>query len=167
MTLSMYTASIPALISMLSNLAKLLEQASTHTEAKKIEPNALLQARLFPDMFALTRQVQIASDQAKGAAARLAGIEVPKFEDQETTFPQLQERIAQTIAFLKSIRPEQLENSETRDIVLQVGEKKFEFKGQQYLTYWVLPNFYFHVTTAYNILRHNGVEIGKRDFLGG
>lgn len=167
MPISMYSASIPVLKSMLENLAKLLDKAAIHAEAKKFDPAVLLNARLFPDMFPLTRQVQIASDQAKGVAARLAGVDVPKFEDAETTIEELKERIAKTITFLDSIRPEQVDGSEERHIVLQIRDRKLEFKGQQYLTNWVLPNFYFHVTTAYDILRHNGVELSKRDFLGG
>lgn len=162
----MYDASIPVLKHFLGNLSGLLDKAVIHADARKIDHDVLLNARLFPDMFPLTRQVQIASDQAKGAAARLAGVEVPKFEDDEASFSDLQARIAKTIAFLDTISPEQLQGSEDRDIVLALRDRTLEFKGQQYLLAWVLPNFYFHVTTAYAILRHNGVEIGKKDFLG-
>jgi hypothetical protein len=130
------------------------------------ESGALLGSRLFPDMFDLTRQVQIATDQAKGGAARLAGVDVPKYEDNETTFAELDARISKTIQFLETIRPDQVDGSEGRDIVIQAGPMKLEFKGQIYLTTWVFPNFFFHVTTAYNILRHNGVPLSKRDFLG-
>ena len=166
MTISMYEVSIPVLKRFLSNLSVILTKASAYADARKIDHSVLLNARLFPDMYSLIKQVQIASDQAKGAAARLAGVEIPKFEDNENSFAELQERIAKTIAFLDTIKPEQLEGSESRDIVLTLRDRKLEFKGLQYLLTWVQPNFYFHVTTAYDILRHNGVEIGKRDFLG-
>jgi len=126
----------------------------------------LLNARLFPDMYPLTRQVQIATDMSKGAAARLAGLEIPKYEDNETTFAELQARIAKTIAFLDTIKPAQLEGSEARAVVISVRKIDLKFTGQDYLLKWVNPNVYFHVTTAYNILRHNGVELGKQDFLG-
>lgn len=167
MPLSMYDSSIPTLRHMLNSLAAILEKAAAHAASKKIDPAVFITARLFPDMFPLSRQVQIATDQAKGCAARLAGIDTPKFEDNETTFAELQARIAKTIAFLDSFTADQIDGSEGRDIVLQLHEKRLEFKGKDYLFNWVLPNFYFHVTTAYNILRHHGVEIGKKDFLGG
>jgi hypothetical protein len=167
MTISMYEASIPVLKRFLSNLSVILTKASAYADARKIDHSVLLNARLFPDMYSLIKQVQIASDQAKGAAARLAGVEIPKFEDNESSFAELHERIAKTIAFLDTIKPEQLEGSESRDIVLTLRDRKLEFKGLQYLLTWAQPNFYFHVTTAYDILRHNGVEIGKRDFMGG
>ena len=167
MTNSMYEASIPVLKRFLSNLSAILTKASDYADGRKIAHSVLLNARLFPDMYPLVKQVQIAADHAKGAAARLAGVEIPKFEDNESNFAELHERIAKTIAFLDTIKPEQLEGSETRDIVLTLHDKKLEFKGLQYLLTWVQPNFYFHVTTAYDILRHNGVEIGKRDFMGG
>lgn len=167
MTISMYEASIPLLKRFLSNLSAILAKASAYADVRKIDHSVLLNARLFPDMYPLVKQVQIAADQAKGAAARLAGVEIPKFEDNESNFAELHERIAKTIAFLDTIKPEQLAGSESRDIVLTLHENKLEFKGLQYLLTWVQPNFYFHVTTAYDILRHNGVEIGKRDFLGG
>ena len=166
MTISMYDASIPVWKHLLNNLSGLLDKGSAYADAKKIEHSVLLNARLFPDMFPLIRQVQIACDHAKGGAARLAGIEAPKFEDNETGFAELQARIARTIAFLDSITPQQLEGSERRDIVLVIHDAKHEMNGLQYLLGRVQPNFYFHVTTAYNILRHNGVEIGKRDFIG-
>ena len=167
MTIPMYETSIPVLKRFLSNLSAILTKASAYADARKIDHSVLLNARLFPDMYSLVKQVQIASDQAKGAAARLAGVEIPKFEDNESSFAELHERIAKTIAFLDTIKPEQLEDSESRDIVLTLRDRKLEFKGLQYLLTWVQPNFYFHVTTAYDILRHNGVEIGKRDFMGG
>ena len=166
MTISMYSASIPVLKSNLQSLAGFLKKAEAHATGEAYEPGVLLGSRLFPDMFALTRQVQITTDQAKGCAARLAGIEIPKFEDSETTFAELDARIDKTVAFLDSVNAEQIDGSEGRDIVMQSGPMKLEFKGQAYLTTWVYPNFFFHLTTAYNILRHNGVPLSKRDFLG-
>jgi hypothetical protein len=167
MALSMYDASVPALKHMLNNLAAILKKSAEHAASKKIVPGVLINARLFPDMLPLLKQVQIATDQAKGCAARLAGVDIPKFEDNETTFDELQARIAKTIDFLDGFKANQIDGSEVREITFQLHETKLEFTGQQYLLNWVLPNFYFHVTTAYNILRHNGVDIGKRDFLGG
>ncbi|MGH7002350.1 MAG: DUF1993 domain-containing protein [Alphaproteobacteria bacterium] len=166
MSNAMYDHSIPVFTKMLGNLSALLDKAAKHCEAKKLDPNALLGARLFPDMFPLTRQVQIAADQAKGGAARLAGIEVPKYEDNEKSFDDLKARIAKTIAFVNGIKPEQLAGSESREIVLPIGGQSVTFKGDWYAKHFVLPNLYFHVTTAYNLLRHNGVEVGKRDFIG-
>lgn len=167
MALSMYDSSVPALKRMLSSLAAILGKAAVHADSRKIDPGVFINARLFPDMLPLSRQIQIATDQAKGCAARLADVDIPKFEDNETTFDELQARIAKTIVFLDGFKAHQIDGSEERDIVLQLHETKLEFKGQEYLLNWVLPNFYFHVTTAYNILRHNGVDIGKKDFLGG
>ena len=166
MQLSMYQASAPRLVNVLTNLSALLKKAETHAEAKKIEPSVLLSARLFPDMFALTRQVQIACDNAKGTVARLGGIDIPKHEDTETTFAELQARIAKTIAFIQSIKPEQIDGSDNKDILLKAGTEEIPFKGMEYLLGFAYPNFFFHVITAYNILRHNGVEIGKKDYLG-
>ena len=166
MTISMYAASVPVLRRMLVNLAGILKKAADHAETRKIDPAVLLNARLFPDMFPLVKQVQITTDNAKGLA-RLAGMEVPKYEDNETSFADLQARIARTIAFLDTLRPEQVDGSEQRDIILQVRDKKLELKGQDFLLNRQLPNFYFHFVTAYNILRHNGVDIGKTDYLGG
>lgn len=164
--LSIYDATIPPLKRTLTNLSAILKKGEEYADAKKIEHHVLLNARLFVDMYPLTRQVQIATDMSKGAAARLAGVEVPKYEDNETTFAELQARITKTIAFLDSIQPAQLEGSETRDITIPVRKTDLKFTGQNYLLKWVIPNVYFHVTTAYNILRHNGVELGKQDFLG-
>lgn len=166
MSLSMYQASAPRFVNMLNNLSTILTKAEAHAEAKKIDPAVLLSSRLFPDMFALTRQVQIACDNAKGPVARLADIDVPKHEDNESTFAELQARIAKTIAFVQSIKPEQIDGSEDRDIVLKLGSEETKFKGLQYLLGFAYPNFHFHVATAYNILRHNGVDVGKRDFIG-
>ena len=167
MSLSMYQASIPALIRGLDNLAAILGKAAAHAEAKKIAPEVFLGARLAPDMLPLTRQVQIVSDTAKGCAARLAGIAVPSYADTEASFPELQERIAKTVTFLKGIAPAQVDGSEERPVVLKAHDQEIHFTGQAYLLGFVLPNFYFHLTTAYGILRHNGVDIGKKDYLGG
>lgn len=164
--LSMYEAAIPTLTCTLSNLAAILKKGEQHADAKKIEHNVLLNARLFPDMYPLTRQVQNATDMSKGAAARLAGIEIPKYEDNETTFAELHARIAKTIAFIDTVKPAQFAGSESREVIITVRKVDLKFTGQDYLLRWVIPNVYFHVTTAYNILRHNGVELGKADFLG-
>ncbi|WP_438034913.1 DUF1993 domain-containing protein [Sorangium sp. So ce204] len=166
MTISMYQASVPVLVRMLGNLSAILTKAAAYAEAKKIEPRVLLDARLAPDMLSLTRQVQIASDSAKGCGARLAAVDLPKYEDNEASFDELQARIAKTVAFLNSLRPEQIDGSEDRDVTIPTRDQPLQFKGQVYLLNFVLPNFYFHVTTAYAILRHNGLEIGKLDFLG-
>lgn len=166
MQITMYQASAPRFVHMLKNLSSMLDKAQAHAEARKIDPAALTTFRLYPDMFPFSRQVQVACDVAKGAAARLAGVEVPKHEDTEQTFPELKARIAKTIAFIETIRPEQIDGSEEKDIVVKLGKQEYRFKGMQYLLNWAYPNFYFHVTTAYNILRHNGVELGKRDFVG-
>ena len=165
--LSMYDISIPPLVRTLNNLSAVLTKAEKHADAKKIEQGVFISSRLFPDMYPLSRQVQIATDMSKGAAARLAGVDMPKYEDNEATFAELQARIAKTVAFLETIQPRQLKGAETRDISLTVGGRTLEFTGEQYLLSWVNPNVYFHVTTAYNILRHNGVELSKRDYLGG
>ena len=167
MSLSMYQASIPVFIRMLGNLSAILDKAAAYAETKKIDPSVLINARLAPDMQPLSFQVQVASDMAKGCAARLAGIDAPSFPDTESTFPQLQERIAKTVAFLKTVTAEQVDGSEERDVVLKLRGQETRFKGQPYLLTFVLPNFYFHLTTAYAILRHNGLDIGKADFIGG
>lgn len=164
--LSIYQATIPPLKRTLSNLAAILQKGEEYADTKKVEHHVLLNSRLFVDMYPLTRQVQIATDMSKGAGARLAGIDIPKYEDSETSFAELQARIAKTIAFLDSISPEQLTGAETREVTITVRKVDLKFSGQDYLLKWVLPNVYFHVTTAYNILRHNGVELGKQDFLG-
>ncbi|HWU85395.1 MAG TPA: DUF1993 domain-containing protein [Rhodocyclaceae bacterium] len=167
MSLSMYQASIPVFIRGLENLSHILDKGEAHAEAKKIDPNVFITARLYPDMFALARQVQIASDTAKGAAARLAGIDNPSFADTEATFPELRQRIVKTIAFLNSVRSEQIDGSEDKPVVLSTRSRgDIHFRGQDYLLQQALPNFYFHVTTAYAILRHNGVELGKWDYYG-
>ena len=162
----MYQASAPRFVNILKNLSALLDKAQAHADAKKIEPAALTAFRLYPDMFPLTRQVQIACDTAKGAVARLAGVEIPRHEDTEQSFAELKARIAKTIAFIESVKPAQLDGSDEKEIVLKLRGQDVKFSGLQYLLASAHPNFYFHVTTAYGILRHNGVEIGKRDFLG-
>ena len=166
MTISMYQASVPAMIKTLSNLRNFLEKALTHAEAKKIDPSVLVNARLYPDMFPLSRQVQIATDMAKGAASRLAGQEVRSYEDNEATFPELIARLDKTIALLVTFKPGDIDGSEDRTITLPMRDRTLTFKGLPYLIDYVLPNVYFHTTTAFAILRHNGVEIGKKDFLG-
>jgi hypothetical protein len=162
----MYQASVPAFVRMLNNLSAILDKAAAHADAIKIDPSIFVNARLAPDMFPLSRQVQIATDLVKGCAARLAGIDVPSYPDTESTFPELKTRIAKTIAFMQSVTPAQIDGSEERNIALKVGGRDLSFLGQPYLLDFVIPNFYFHVTTAYAILRHNGVEIGKADYLG-
>ena len=166
MAISMYQASVPQLKKMLVNLITILTKAEEHAAAKGIDGKALVEARLFPDMFPLAKQVQIACDQVKFGLARLASVEAPKFEDTESTLAQLKERIAKTIAFMDSIKPEQIDGAEAKEIKFSIKEWSFEFVGEQYLLTWVIPNFYFHVSTTYNILRHNGVELGKADYLG-
>ena len=165
--MNMYDASVPVFTHFLRSLSVILKKAEAHCAAKKIDPAIILSARLFPDMFALTRQVQIASDAAKGAGARLAGIAVPSWADEEKTFDELQARVAKTIEFLASLKPEQFAGAETRDIALKAGGRELNFKGFAYLETYAKPNFYFHLTTAYAILRHNGIELGKPDFLAG
>ncbi len=166
MSLTMYQASIPVFVHMLGNLSAILDKASAHAEAKKIDPSIYINARLAPDMYPLSRQIQIATDMAKGCAARLAGIDVPSYEDNENTFPDLQARIAKTVAFVQNVNAEQINGSEERQVTLKLRGKDVSFSGQPYLLYFVLPNFYFHITAAYAILRHNGLEIGKMDFIG-
>ena len=167
MAISMYQASIPQLTKMLTNLSNVLKKGEEFTKTKGIDGAVLVEeSRLAPDMFPLSKQVQIACDQVKNGMARLAGVEPPKFEDNETTFAQLQERIAKTIAFANNLKPEQIDGTEAKEIKFSIREWNFEFVGEQYLLTWIIPNFYFHVTTAYDILRHNGVEIGKTDYLG-
>jgi len=166
MKVSMYQASVPTITRSLNNLAAILEKAAAHIEAKKIEPNVLVDSRLFPDMFPLAKQVQIASDISKGGAARLAQIEAPAYEDNEKTFADLVARLRKTVAFLETLKPEQIDGSEDRTVTWKTRTAEKSMQGQPYLFNHVLPNVFFHVTTAYNILRHNGVELGKQDFLG-
>jgi hypothetical protein len=167
MTTYMYTTSVPVFKQMLTSLHTILAKAETHAAEKKIEPGAFLQARLFPDMFPLTRQVQIAADFAKGVSARLAGVDVPVHDDKEQTFAELQALINKTLTFIEGLAPAQFEGSETREIVLRPGTpKEKKLTGQAYLVNYGLPQFFFHVTTAYAILRNNGLDVGKRDFMG-
>ena len=167
MTLSMHQASVPVFKQMLGALSAVLAKAEAHVEAKKIAPEALLQARLYPDMFPLLRQVQIACDFAKSVSARIAGVEVPGYEDTEASFADLQARIAKTLAFVGGLQAAQIDGSEERRIVTQAGTPKEKiFSGQSYLLNYGLPHFFFHTTTAYAILRHSGVEVGKKDYIG-
>jgi len=166
MSLTMYQASIPSFLRMLGNLSTILDKAAAHAEAKKIDPSIFINARLTPDMFPLSRQVQIATDMVKGCAARLAGIEVPSYEDKESTFAELQARIAKTTAFLDSVSAAQIDGSEERPITVKFGSRELNFLGQAYLFDFVIPNFHFHLTTTYALLRHHGVEIGKKDYTG-
>ena len=166
MTISMYQASAPRFANTLKNLTAILDKAQAHCDARKIDPLALTGARLYPDMFALARQVQVACDTAKGALARLAGVEIPKYEDTEKTFEELKARIAKTVAFIEAFKPAQIDGTDDRDLVIKLGTREMQWKGMQYLLGFALPNFYFHAATAYDILRHNGVEVVKRDFIG-
>jgi len=163
----MYQASVPVFKQMLGGLSDVLAKAEAHASARNIEPAALLQARLFPDMFALTKQVQVACDFAKGVCARLAGVDVPSAEDTEQSFADLQARIKKTLSFIEGLDAGQFETAATRDIVTRPGTpKERHFSGQDYLLHYGLPQFFFHVTTSYAILRHNGVELGKKDYMG-
>ena len=166
MSITMYESSVPVLVHSLNNLVGILEKGAHHAETKKIDPLVLINSRLYPDMLPLSKQVQIASDIAKRGAANLAGTEAPKFDDVETTFAELIERTNKTVSFLQTIKPEQIDGTQQKTINLPMREKTLTFSGQIFLLYFVLPNVYFHVTTAYDILRHCGVEIGKQDFLG-
>ncbi len=166
MTISMYSASIPVFKQILTSLLAILTKAETHVGEKKIDPNALLQFRLYPDMLPFVRQIQIAADFAKGAAARLGGEPVPSYEDSEQSFAELKARIEKTLAFLASVPQSQIEGSEERAITTGSGEKTKHFSGHSYLFNYALPHFFFHATTAYDILRHNGIDIGKKDFIG-
>ena len=165
-TFSMYSASIPVVKQILNSLLVILDKAEAHATEKKIEPAALLQFRLFPDMLPFTRQIQIACDFAKGAAARLGGLDVPSYEDTEVTFADLKARIVKTLAYIDSVPQASIEGSEERAITTGSGEKTKHFTGQTYLFHYALPHFFFHASTAYDILRHNGVEVGKKDFIG-
>ena len=166
MSISMYDVSIPIFTLSLTNLSAILDKAASHEQSKKVDPKVIPQVRLIVDMLPLSAQIQIACDTAKGAAARLAGVEVPKHEDTEATLAELKARVVKTLDFIKTIKPEQLQGAETREIVLKFPQTTLKFSGINYLTNFVLPNFFFHVTTAYALLRKNGVDLGKRDFLG-
>jgi len=168
MTISMSSASLPVYKTMLDNLNHFLDKAQAHAEARKFDPAALLQFRLAPDMLPFTRQIQLACDHAKNGVARMSGVEAPKFEDNESTFAELKARIRKTLDYLATVPADRLEGTEDKDITFPVGrESTRTMKGEAYLKHWSLPNFLFHVTTAYIILRHNGVDLGKKDFLAG
>jgi len=166
MSISMYLASVPPIIRTLTNLRAILEKAAAHAETRKIDPSVLFNARLYPDMFPFSRQVQIATDNAKGSVSRLAGVEPPKYEDNETTFADLIARLDKTITLLETFKPEQIDGSEDNTITLKVPNRTLTFKGMPYLLDFVIPTIYFHVSIAFAILRHNGVEIGKMDYIG-
>jgi hypothetical protein len=166
MTISMYQASVPRFVNILGNLSKILDKAQAHIDAKKIADATLTGDRLFPDMLPLTAQVQIACDTAKGVIAKLSGVDAPAFEDKETTLAELKARIAKTVTFIQSVPAEKIDGTEDKAIVTKRGDKETHYTGMQFLLGHAVPNFYFHVSTTYNILRHNGVEIGKRDYLG-
>jgi uncharacterized protein len=166
MAISMYTASVPVFIKTLGNMLRWLDKAQAHAEARKFDPAVYLTLRLYPDMLPLVSQIRIASDAAKACAARLAGQDVPAFEDNEATLDELRERIRKTIAYLETVSPKAIEGSEERDIVIpRANREPRRFKGEYYLKHFALPNFFFHATTLYALLRHNGVELGKADFL--
>ena len=166
MTLSMYAASVPVLKQMLGSLSDIIAKAIADATERSIDPAVFVTDRLAPDMFPFSRQVQIATDMAKGAVCRLAGVEIPKYEDSETTLEELQARLAKTIAFIETIPASAINGSEEKDITITLRRGDLQFKGHAYLLHWALPQVIFHVTTAYDILRHNGVPIGKRDFVG-
>jgi len=166
MSFGMYAASVPTFLHMLKNLTAILEKAEAFAKERDIEPEVLVNWRLAPDMLPLSNQIQIAADFAKGTTARLAGAQVPSYPDEETTLAELKARIAKTVKFVEGFKPKDIDGSETRDITLTVGGQEMRFKGEPYLVHFALPNFYFHVTTAYDILRRCGVDIGKRDFIG-
>jgi hypothetical protein len=162
----MYQASVPRLVSVLNNLANILDKAQAHVDANKLSTESLTTARLFPDMFEMSRQVQIATDAAKGVIEKLSEVEAPVFEDNEKTLPELKARVVKTVQYLESVAPEKLDGTGDKQIVTKRGTKETHYTGTEYLLDHGFPNFYFHVTTCYNILRHNGLQIGKRDYLG-
>ena len=166
MTISMYQASVPRFVNILGNLSGILDKAQAHVDAKKLDGATLTTYRLFPDMLPMTTQVLIACDAAKGVVARLAGVDIPVYEDSEKTLADLKARIVKTVAFIKSVTPAQIDGSEDKEIVIKRADKETRYTGMQFLLGHAIPNFYFHVATTYNILRHNGIEIGKRDYLG-
>ena len=165
--LSMHAISAAVFVRLLNNLSAMLTKAEQQAKVKGYDPSVLLNARLAPDMFALTRQVQIATDHAKGSVARLAGHQPEAIEDTETTFAEVQARIKKVIGIVEGYKPEQLDGSETREITIKIPNMELKFSGLDYINQWAMPNFYFHLTTAYAILRHNGIELGKKDFLMG
>ena len=168
MAISMYTASVPPFQHMLRNLVHILDKGEAHVQARKIDPVALTQFRLAPDMLPFTRQIIIACDAAKNGVARISGVEAPRFEDNEATFAQLKSRVQKTLDYLATVPPQAMEGTEDKDITFPVGrEATRTMKGEAYLKHWALPNFFFHISMAYAILRHNGVELGKSDYLAG
>jgi hypothetical protein len=166
MAISMYRISVPVFTRMLTNLVGILQKAEAHCEERKIDPAVLINDRLYPDMYPFSKQVQIAADAAKNGAAYLAGAEPPQFDNAEQTFAELVERVQNTIDFVSRFGPEQIDGTEDKEVVLKRGETTLTYRGEEYLLNRVLPNFYFHITTAYAILRHNGVELGKKDYIG-
>lgn len=166
MSLTMYQASVPVFVQSLGALGDMLKQADAYATERKFDPAVLLSARLHPTMWPLLRQVQAASSTATGAGARLAGVAIPTFEDTEKTIADLDQRLKRAIAFLESLKPAQIDGSESRDVTMRMGGKEVVYKGQNYLLWFAIPNFMFHASTAYNIMRHNGVNLAKRDFLG-
>ncbi len=166
MTLSMYQASVPRFINILGNLSAILDKAQAHVDTKKLDETALTGFRLYPDMLPMARQVMIVTDTAKGLVARLAGVEIPVYDDTEKSLAELKARIAKTVAYLQTFQPAQIDGTEDKEIVIKRGDKETRYTGMQFMLGHAVPNFYFHVTTTYAFLRHNGVEIGKRDYLG-
>jgi hypothetical protein len=166
MAISMYAVSVPLFTQMLGSLGAVLEKGEAFAAAKSVDPKVLAASRLACDMFPLSRQVQIATDMAKGAVCRLAGVEIPVYADTETDLAELRERIGKTLAFIATFRPAQIDGSEERDVTITLRRGDLHFKGERYLIHWAIPQILFHCTTAYDILRHNGVPIGKQDFVG-
>lgn len=166
MSISMYQASVPRFINMLGNLSAILDKTQAHIDAKKLDETAFTAFRLYPDMLPMARQVMIACDTAKGLVSRLAGVDIPVYEDTEKTLAELKARIAKTVAYLQTFKPAQIDGTEDKDIVVKRGDKETRYKGMQFLLGHAVPNVHFHITTTYAILRHNGVELGKRDYLG-
>jgi len=167
MSSNLHGASVGVFVQYLTSLAAILKKAEASAAARKIDPQVFVMARIAPDMFPLVRQVQIATDHAKGASARLANVEIPAFPDKEASFEELQQRVSKTLDFIRSLPREKFEGSGERDVTLTLAGQKFTWTGASYLHNFAMPNFFFHMTTTYNILRHNGVDIGKRDFIGG
>lgn len=166
MSIPIYDASVPVFVQVLEALIGLVDKAEAHAQAKKIEPSVLLGARLFPDMFPLVRQLQLSTDFAKGACARLAGVDVPSYQDTEASFADIRQRLKRTIELVQSLPKDKFDGAGSRDVTVRVAGQPATFKGQPYLLHFALPNFYFHASTAYAILRHCGIELGKRDFIG-
>jgi len=167
MQISVYTMTVETFLPMLANLTKMLDKASEYATAKKFDSAVLANARLAPDMFSLIQQVQLTTDFAKSGCARLAGVDIPKFEDNEKTIEDLKARIKKTVDFVSGMKADSFKGAEDRDVVIPMRDRKLEFKGLDFLRNWLVPNFFFHLTAAYSILRHNGVDVGKRDFLPG